>query len=218
MIKSFGQLAHSRPHSVERQMKEKREAQQEKLLWAACELAAESGIAALRTRSIAARAGVCVGTLHYCFATKNELLKALYVFILAQVRLATEHLEVEDPNLRETLEGQCRLRLHLLRSQDTVFLAWRAFGREAWTEPLVGEIMKAHYAEQRSRFEMILARGRADGSLPAAAALPDSLTAAMIISLFEGLSVQWTLDGDCIDPGEYAQGLRKLLGLNTGSV
>jgi len=196
-------------------MKEKRENQQEKLLRAACELAAESGIAALRTRDIAKRAGVCVGTLHYCFATKAELLKSLYQFILAEFRRATEHLEVGGENIRENLEGQARLRLHLLRSQDTVYRAWRAFAREAWTEPLVHDIVKTHYAEQRTRFESILKRGRADGSLPANPTCPDQVTAAMIVSLFEGLTVQWTLDQECVDPDEYVQCLRKLLGLGS---
>jgi len=195
-------------------IKEKRENQQDKLLRAACDLAAENGIAALRTRDIATRAGVSVGTLHYCFATKDELLKALYRFILAEFGRATEHLNDKNENIRETLEGQARLRLHILRSQDNLFLAWRAFTREAWTEPLVRHIVSAHYAEQRARFEGILARGRADGSLPPSShALSDSLTAAMIISLYEGLTVQWTLDPTSIDPEAYVNALLRVLGL-----
>ncbi|MDR3709140.1 MAG: TetR/AcrR family transcriptional regulator [Capsulimonadaceae bacterium] len=197
---------------------EKRENQKENLLRAACELVAENGIAPLRTRDIAKRAGLSHGTLHYCFATKEELLKALYQYIRSEFRHATEHLEHEDPQLRESLEGQARLRLHLLHSPDTLFLAWRAFTREAWTEPLVGQIVKAHYAEQRKRFEAILARGRAGGALPATPSIPDSVTAAMILSFYEGLTVQWTLDPESVDPDAYVQGLHKLLGLGSGNV
>jgi AcrR family transcriptional regulator len=199
-------------------MKEKRENQQENLLRASCELVAEHGIAALRTRDIARKAGVSVGTLHYCFATKDVLVKALYVFIQQEFHRATEHLEVDDRNIRESLDGQARLRLHLLRSQDTLFRAWRAFIRESWTEPLARQIVKAHYAEQRARFESILARGRADGSLPSAPPIPDTVTAAMIVSLFEGLTVQWTLDRECLEPEEYVQALHKLLGLQCGNL
>jgi AcrR family transcriptional regulator len=177
---------------------EKRENQQEKLLRAAYELVAENGVATLRTRDIAKRAGLSHGTLHYCFATKDELLKALYEFILAEFRRTTKHLEENDKNIRENLEGLARLRLHFLRSQD--------------------KIMKSHYAEQRMRFETILARGRADGSLPSNPPIPDSMTATMIVSLFEGLTVQWTIDQDCVDPDEYVQALRKLLGLSGGNV
>jgi AcrR family transcriptional regulator len=197
---------------------EKRENQQEKLLRAAYELVAENGVATLRTRDIAKRAGLSHGTLHYCFATKDELLKALYEFILAEFRRTTKHLEENDKNIRENLEGLARLRLHFLRSQDTIVLAWRAFTREASTYPLIREIMKSHYAEQRMRFETILARGRADGSLPSNPPIPDSMTATMIVSLFEGLTVQWTIDQDCVDPDEYVQALRKLLGLSGGNV
>jgi AcrR family transcriptional regulator len=199
-------------------MKEKRENQREKLVAAACELAAQSGIAALRTRDIAKKAGVSVGTLHYCFATKDELLQSLYEFIIDQFQNATEHLAGKDRSIREDLIGQARLRLHLLRSQDTVYLAWRAFTREAWTEPSVAHIMRAHYAEQRARFEKILARGRKDGSLPPEPLIPDSITAALIVSFYEGLTVQWSMDRDKIDPEEFVAGLHKLLGWKTPEV
>ncbi len=194
-------------------MKEKRANQQEKLLRAASELVAEGGVSALRTREIAKRAQVSVGTLHYCFATKAELLQALYRYLLAQFRRSTEHLEHDDKDIRSTLDGQARLRLHLLRSQDTVYLAWRAFAREAWTDPVVAQIVKAHFSEQRSRFEAILADARRNGQLPSEPVIPDSLSAAMIVGLYEGLTVQWTLSPGCLDPDDYVQGLHKLLGL-----
>jgi AcrR family transcriptional regulator len=47
------------------------------LLEAAFELVAEKGLEGLRTRDIAARAGVNISTLHYYFGTKDALLVAL---------------------------------------------------------------------------------------------------------------------------------------------
>jgi AcrR family transcriptional regulator len=185
-------------------MKEKRENQKENLVRAACDLAR--------------RAGVSVGTLHYCFATKGELLKALYDFIRTEFRASTEHFESGEQNVLDTLEGQARVRLHLLRSQDTVYQAWRAFFREAWTDPLVAQIVRAHFTEQRGRIEQVLAAGRANGSLPKASNVPDSVTAGLIIGFYEGLAVQWSLDPDCIDPDVYVQGLHQLLGVSDWEV
>jgi AcrR family transcriptional regulator len=191
---------------------ETREHQQEKLLRAACELVAEKGVAALRTRDIASRAGVGVGTLHYCFATKHELLKELYLYIFAEFRRATEHSESSYDSTRETLEGQSELRLHFLRSDDTVQQAWRAFTREAWTNPNVRQIVADHYTQQRERFERIIARRRADGDL-AGVTIPDSVLAAMMLSLFDGLSSQWRLDPSSVEPEEYVRAIHQLLGL-----
>jgi len=193
-------------------MKEKRENQQHKLLHAACELVAENGVSALRTRDIAAKAGVCVGTLHYCFATKEELLTALYAHIRSEFRRYTDHLELDGQPLRETLDGQVRLRLFLLQSQQMVHLAWRAFMRESSTNPLVREIMRSHYEEQRVRFEQILERGQADGSLPIVPGASNSVMAAVIVSLFEGLNLQWRLDPSAIDLYEYVRSLYRFLG------
>ena len=197
-------------------MKEKREHQQEKLLLAACELVAENGIAALRTRDIASKTGVCVGTLHYCFATKDELLKALYLLIRAEFRQAAEEVNIAGGAVLESIEGQSIGRIHLLRSQSVVFRAWRAFIREAWTNPLICQIVKEHYDEQRVRIARMLTIARANGSLPPSSPVSDKVTAAMIVSLYEGLTIQWTLDPDSVNPEEYAQGMHRLLGFAIG--
>jgi AcrR family transcriptional regulator len=51
------------------------------LLVAAYEVIAEKGLEGLRTRAIAARAGVNISTLYYYFGTKEALLEAVVTFI-----------------------------------------------------------------------------------------------------------------------------------------
>jgi len=51
------------------------------LLAAAYELIARKGLEGLRTRDIAARAGVNISTLHYYFGTKADLVEAVVVFV-----------------------------------------------------------------------------------------------------------------------------------------
>jgi AcrR family transcriptional regulator len=58
--------------------KESREERRGELLEAAYILVAEKGLEGLRTRDIAARAGVNISTLHYYFGTKEALLAALF--------------------------------------------------------------------------------------------------------------------------------------------
>src|SRR5215475_10846989 len=56
---------------------ELREERRVELIEAAYALIAEKGLEGLRTRDIAARAGVNISTLHYYFGTKEELLVAV---------------------------------------------------------------------------------------------------------------------------------------------
>jgi AcrR family transcriptional regulator len=54
------------------------------LLQAAFDVIAESGFEGLRTRSVAQRAGVNIATLHYYFASKQDLIEGLAQFIGAK--------------------------------------------------------------------------------------------------------------------------------------
>ena len=200
-------------------MYEKREHQQEKLVKAACELAAEKGIGALRTRAIAAKAGVSVGTLHYCFETKEELLRALYRYVRAEFRTSLDGILYGESVAPETLSAMTRARVHLLENQTTAFKAWRAFTREAWTDPTVKEIVKEHFAEQRARIEAALLREQqsppvAEGRGPCSGKEGSArVDAAILVSIYEGLNVQWTIDPDAFSLDEYSRAIAQIHGL-----
>jgi AcrR family transcriptional regulator len=193
-------------------MYEKREVQREKLVKAACELAAENGIGALRTRDIAAKAGVCVGTLHYCFETKAELLRALYQYVRAEFRASFDRHMPEEGSSIATLSAATRARIHLLETQTPAFRTWRAFTREAWTNETVREIVKAHFAEQRALLESILTKQRQSGDIAGPAVASPRMAAALLVSIYEGLAVQWTLDPGAFELDEYARAIAALYG------
>jgi AcrR family transcriptional regulator len=60
------------------------EAQREVLVRAAFDLIAERGFEGLRTRAVAARAGVNIATLHYYFETKEHLIRAVVEALVEQ--------------------------------------------------------------------------------------------------------------------------------------
>lgn len=84
------------------------------LLEASYALIAEKGLEGLRTRDIAARAGVNISTLHYYFGTKEELLVAVVEYVREKftARPAPRHGEAamwdESPTLRSHLEASWR--------------------------------------------------------------------------------------------------------------
>ena len=190
----------------------KREDQRKKLVEAACALAAERGIAALRTRDIAAAAGVSVGTLHYCFETKERLLRALYEYLRADMRAALDGILYGEGAPPRSTATFTLARLHLLRTPTTAFRAWRAFTREALTDDAVRNIVRAHFAEMRAQFEDVLTREKASGELNAPVLANPRIAAAVLSSLYEGLVVQWTIDPDAFGLDEYADAIAAVVG------
>src|SRR5437899_901288 len=55
----------------------------EALITAGYRVAVDSGLANLRTRDVAAVAGINVATLHYYFSTKNDLIRAVVEHVIA---------------------------------------------------------------------------------------------------------------------------------------
>lgn len=197
-------------------MYEKRQVQQEKLVKAACDLAAERGIKGLRTRDIAAKAGVSIGTLHYCFETKEHLLRALYRYLRAEFRASLDGILYNQGVPTDTLPATTRARLHLLKSSPVAYRAWRAFTQEAWTDATARAIVKEHFAEQRSRLEAVVVRGREDGDSPGPSVKDPRLAAAVLVSIFEGLVVQWTIDPEAFTLDEYARAVAEICQDQTG--
>src|SRR5689334_9260626 len=108
------------------------EAQRRALVDAAYHLIAEGGFERLRTRDVAARVGVNVATLHYYFATKEDLIRA----VVERVRheLATMHTpeipEDEQTPLEELREELMDMEYQLTETPETyevLFeLQWRS--------------------------------------------------------------------------------------------
>jgi AcrR family transcriptional regulator len=75
------------------------------LLVAAYELIAQKGFEGLRTRDIAARAGVNISTLHYYFGTKEALLEAVVLFVAEKFAGEGDLAQQPpDPTLRQHFE------------------------------------------------------------------------------------------------------------------
>ena len=65
-----------------------RDERRRSLILAAYQLIAEKGFEQLRTRDVAALASVNIATLHYYFATKEDLIQAVVEYLLSEFRTA----------------------------------------------------------------------------------------------------------------------------------
>lgn len=84
---------HDKPGKVLKQKQrhtERGEAQKQKLVNAAYDIIAEQGFEGLRTREVALRAKLNISTLHYYFASKEDLVRSVAQRLLSEFKAASE--------------------------------------------------------------------------------------------------------------------------------
>lgn len=194
-------------------MTEKRKQQSERLLQAAYDLVAEVGVSGLRTRDIAERAGVNLATVHYCFASKEALLRALYEFILAQFRAQSEPLLESKKTAAEKLRARGDVRALLLREMPKPIQVWKGFIGEAWTNDAVREIVREHQETHRERLAGLIAQAREEGDMTALPTEDASLAASLMMALYDGLLFQWVIDPGAFAIEDYTRAVEELMGL-----
>ncbi|MBS0297431.1 MAG: TetR/AcrR family transcriptional regulator [Proteobacteria bacterium] len=77
------------------------------LVRAAFDLVAEGGLERLRTRDVAARAGVNIATLHYYFATKEKLIEGVALYLASLFgSIRAPMVEAAEPNALDRLRQE----------------------------------------------------------------------------------------------------------------
>ena len=136
----------------------------DEILRAACRVVVTGGASDLRIGTVAQEAGVSRTLVHYYFTTRQELLRAAFVY--AENR-RVEALEVELATLATGAERAERALLRTIEPEleETPALwneVWSSLRYDAELRPLVQERYRA-WAE---RIVRLLDEGREDGSVP----------------------------------------------------
>ncbi|WP_437590269.1 TetR/AcrR family transcriptional regulator [Sorangium sp. So ce1000] len=166
------------------------------LLEAAYALIAEKGLEGLRTRDIAARAGVNISTLHYYFGTKDALLVAI-------VEHVAEKFGEEQRRPADTGDAVAGLRAHLES-------AWRSFqdnphlstvlqelSLRARRDPAAQAAFRAVHKEWNLAVEHLVRQGMRAGQLRSD--LDPRAAARVVTSFLIGAMTQLGVDAGAFD-------------------
>lgn len=121
------------------------------LLDAAFQLVAEKGLEGLRTRDIAAKAGVNISTLHYYFDTKDTLVGALVEYAIGQF-LAPHAERPETDDLREHFATAARS----FEETPQLSAVLLELGARAHREPAARAVFRESHAQWNLGVERIL--------------------------------------------------------------
>lgn len=171
------------------------EAQREALVRAAFDLIAEAGFEGLRTRDVAARAQVNVATLHYYFATKEDLIRAVveklnHDFIFAHPLYGTQ--EAGGP-LEELRREFADAEHQVCDIRETFVVLFELFLRSL-RDPAIRAILQDLEVHWQRHIETYLADAQREGGLRADLDVP--VAAAALVAFIKGSIMQAMLHGE----------------------
>lgn len=137
------------------------EQRRQSLIQAAYHLIAERGFEQLRTRDVAARAGVNIATLHYYFARKEDLIQGVVEYLLKQFMLA--HLpdsSFEMNNPLEQIRAELAEMYTLLHEQPDVFIVMNELALRSRHDPMIHASLQWLNQGWHTYFEQILRQGK----------------------------------------------------------
>jgi AcrR family transcriptional regulator len=168
------------------------EAQRRALVLAAYHLIAEGGFERLRTRDVAARAGVNIATLHYYFRTKEDLIRGVVAYLQEQFAMALPSSARGTP---QTPLDELRVELadteYQIREHPGPFIVLFELFLRSLRDPAIHGILQGMDASWQRHIEGYLTAGVAQGHFRADLDVPAA--AAGIISLVKGSIVQLVL-------------------------
>lgn len=174
------------------------EAQRQALARAAYQIIAESGFEGLRTRDVAARAGVNIATLHYYFATKEDLIRGVVDLLIQEFTTfrAPGQPPLEELSPREGLRSELEdVREQIKARRDTYIVLFELYMRSL-RDPQIREMLSEMDARWREHLESFLVAGVRSGEFPAD--LDIHTTSAVLIAFSKGMAMQLLSDPDSV--------------------
>src|SRR6266849_2099335 len=168
------------------------------LVQAAYDLIAEGGFEQLRTRSVAARAGVNIATLHYYFARKEDLIRGVVDYLLQQ--FMTAYLPGSPFEMRTPLEqirGELAEMQYLLQEKPAMFIVLNELVLRSLHDPAIHHMIEwldegwHNYLEQVIRDGIEQKLFRAD--------LDPGSAATWLILLTKGTTLHYMTNPGAID-------------------
>jgi AcrR family transcriptional regulator len=193
------------------------EAQRQALARAAYQIIAESGFEGLRTRDVAERVGVNIATLHYYFATKEDLIRGVVDLLIQEFATfrAPGQPPLDELSPREGLRSELEdVRSQIKTRRDTYVVLFELYMRSL-RDPQIRAMLREMDAGWREHLESLLSAGVRVGEFP-----PDldiSTTSAVLIAFSKGMAMQLLSDGESVPVQSVFDELARLTNVRNSS-
>jgi len=164
------------------------------LLAAAARVMARDGIAQTTTRAITEEAGMPRGSFHYCFRSKDELLRELITVVVGDMVQAARDAPTGGGDLSEVLRTGLRALWGSVTEHPDEQLVLYELTTYALRDPATVELARWQYESyygQATEYLTFVAEQEGIGW-----SLPMPTLARLLVTVIDGLSLNWLPDRD----------------------
>jgi AcrR family transcriptional regulator len=159
------------------------EQRRQDLVLAAFELLAEKGFEGLRTRDVAARAGVNIATLHYYFPTKEALIGGVVEHVMTRFRSTLEPHGSPDRQLRNHLRAVRKL----MREEPEVATVMGELALRSARDPAIAALVRSTQETWHQIVRGLLRRAAKEGYVRPE--LDSDAAAAMVLTTLTAMTL-----------------------------
>lgn len=147
-------------------------------------------------QDVARVAGVSKGIIHYYFLNKDELMMSVLDKVAADIErvLAADMQSIDDP--RKKLEIFISVCFDVVRSTREYYQVSMDFWTQINQKPDVKKIIAQHYSKFRDTCAQVIKVGIEKQVFKN---VDPTIHASLIISLIDGVSLQWLFDNEAFD-------------------
>ena len=157
------------------------EARRQELVLAAYRRLAEGGFEGLRTRDVAAEAGVNIATLHYYFPTKEALIRGVVGHAMGRFRTTFAPGSKPGEQLAAQLQGVRRLASH----EPELFVVMGELALRSGRDPAIAAIFKETIDAWHSTLRTLVGHAQKEGFVDSR--LDPDTVASLVIATLNGL-------------------------------
>src|SRR5579859_3269116 len=168
------------------------------LVQAAYQLIADGGFERLRTRDVAARAGVNIATLHYYFARKEDLIQGVIEYLLQQFMSAyLLDASFEQKTPLEQIRGELAEMQYLLQEKPEIFIVMNELILRSLHDPNTQRMIGWLHEGWHAYLERVIRKGKEQGLFLADIDPDKAATRLMIV--VKGTTLHYMTNPEMID-------------------
>ncbi len=162
----------------------------------------------LTVERISKRAGISKGLISHHFGGKDDLFVHTYRAMTAHLDdMAREHFSAADGNTKSVLAAYIDANFEPTAFNRNQLRAWLAVWSETASNPQLAEIHKERYVRFHKHLQVLVERAADEAGNKVDA----GLLTTMLISLIDGLWLEWCLDESLVPAEDARKALRVLL-------
>lgn len=164
------------------------------LVEAAIAVALREGFVRMTTRQVAAEAGVAVGVLHYCFGTREALLRDVITRFVGDTHASLDQVFADGGDLRAHLTRAADLFCAAIEQAPEQHLLQYELTTLAVREPEFADLGTWQYDSYRAESREFLER--LAGATAITWTVPIDVLARMLLAQNDGITLAWLVDRD----------------------